>query len=295
MRYELDIESVGGTTEIEMVFNSLTSEKLVATIDGRFTILGDKSRWFGELAVNRAYYNFLKRFEADGKIRFTGDYMNPTLDIKARYRDTRLIQDSTGTQTEQVVVIFTITGTREEPKIAYGMTIDDIDYVSYRGPKSNDVQSDALQFIVYGTFPLTAAQRNETRSDLERTLGSTVVTGATSLLTGALSEYLRAQTGFISSVEFNYSGGGGKTIGESAEIRLSGSLWSGYWRYGGKILDDPFGNANVSLMYSFGSILGEPSLRNLMFELERKVEALNVQTYELKRVNSARVFYRLSF
>ena len=295
MRYELDIESVGGTTEIEMVFNSLTSEKLVATIDGRFTILGDKSRWFGELAVNRAYYNFLKRFEADGKIRFTGDYMNPTLDIKARYRDTRLIQDSTGTQTEQVVVIFTITGTREEPKIAYGMTIDDIDYVSYRGPKSNDVQSDALQFIVYGTFPLTAAQRNETRSDLERTLGSTVVTGATSLLTGALSEYLRAQTGFISSVEFNYSGGAGKTIGESAEIRLSGSLWNGYWRYGGKILDDPFGNANVSLMYSFGSILGEPSLRNLMFELERKVEALNVQTYELKRVNSARVFYRLSF
>lgn len=295
MRYELEIESVGGTTEIEMVFNSLTSEKLVATIDGKFTILGDKSRWFGELAVNRAYYNFLKRFEADGKIRFTGDYMNPTLDIKARYRDTRLIQDSTGTQTEQVVVVFAITGTREEPKIAYGMTIDDIDYISYRGPKSNDVQSDALQFIVYGTFPLTAAQRNETRSDLERTLGSTVVTGATSLLTGALSEYLRAQTGFINSVEFNYSGGAGRTLGESAEIRLSGSLWNGYWRYGGKILDDPFGNANVSLMYSFGSILGEPSLRNLMFELERKVESLNAQTYELKRVNSARVFYRLSF
>ncbi len=294
MRYDLEIESVGGTTEIEMIFNSLTSEKLVANIDGRFTILGDKSRWFGELSVSRAYYTFIKRFDAEGKIRYTGDFLNPELDIQATYRGNRLVQDSTGTTDEQVIVTFLIAGSREKPKIDYAMKIDEVDYLSYRGPKSNDVQSDAIQFILYGTFPLTAAQRTEATADVQRTLGVSFVTGATSLLTGALSEYLRAQTGFISSVEFSY-GGPGKPLSESAEIRLSGSLWNGYWRYGGKILDDPLGNANFSLMYSFGSVFGDPALRNLMFELERRVESATIQTTELKRINSARIFYRLSF
>jgi hypothetical protein len=294
MRYDLEIESSGGTTEIEMIFNSLTSEKLVATIDGKFTIVGEKSRWFGELTISRAYYNFLKRFEAEGRIRYTGDFLNPELDIRARYKNNRVIQDSTGTMDERVVVTFTITGTREKPKIDYAMTIDDADYMTYKGPTSKDVQTDALQFILYGTFPLTTAQRGEAQANLERTLGASVVTGATSLLTGAISEYLRAQTGFISSVEFSY-GGPGKPLSESAEIRLSGSLWNGYWRYGGKILEDPLGNANFSLMYSFGSIFGDARLRNLMFELERRVEAASLQTTELRRINSARIFYRLSF
>jgi hypothetical protein len=294
MRYDLEIESSGGTTEIEMIFNSLTSEKLVATIDGSFTIFGDKSRWLGELSISRAYYNFIKRFEAEGKIRYTGDFLNPELDIRARYKNSRMIQDSLGTTDERVIVTFTITGTREKPRIDYSMTINDVDYLTYRGPKSNDVQSDALQFILYGTFPLTTAQRSEAQANLERTLGVSVVTGATSLLTGALSEYLRAQTGFISSVEFSY-GGPGKPLSESADIRLSGSLWNGYWRYGGKILEDPLGNANFSLMYSFGSVFDDPRLRNLMFELERRVESTSLQTTELKRINSARVFYRLSF
>jgi hypothetical protein len=49
-------------------------------------------------------------------------------------------------------------------------------------------------------------------------------------------------------------------------------------------------------MYSFDTIFGDPSLRNLMFELERKVEANTIGgTNELKRVNSARLFYRFSF
>jgi hypothetical protein len=121
-----------------------------------------------------------------------------------------------------------------------------------------------------------------------------LLTGASSLLTGALSQFLRENTGFINTVELRYGGAGSLT--ESADIRLSGSLWNGYWRYGGMILDDPLGNANFSLMYSFDAILGDPSLRNLMFELERRVEAFPLGgTTDLKRVNSARLFYRFSF
>ncbi len=220
--------------------------------------------------------------------------MNPELDVKATYSGRRTVQDSTGRLDERVVVTFKITGARQQPKVDYAMTIDDVDYLNYQGLKSNDIQSDAIQFIVYGTFPLTAAQKNEVQGDVERTLGLSVLTGATSLLTGTLSEFLRAQTGFISSVELSY-GGGGKALSEAAEIRLSGVAWNGYWRYGGRILDDPLGNANFSLMYSLGTIFNAPSVRNLMFELERRVEQSTLQSNDLKRVNSARLFYRFSF
>ncbi len=47
MKYDLEIETTGGNTEIKMIFNPISAEELVATIDGRFAIRGDKTRWFG--------------------------------------------------------------------------------------------------------------------------------------------------------------------------------------------------------------------------------------------------------
>ncbi|RPH37214.1 hypothetical protein EHM92_03260 [bacterium] len=295
VRYDLDVETAGGNTQIRMVFSSTTNEELVANLEGRFRVTADGRQWFGDLDVDRAYYNFFKRFDAEGKIRFTGDLMNPELDITARYQGTRTVGDSLD---ENVVVTFKITGARLEPKIDFSMTIAGEDYYSYagsgRGPTSRDVQTDAIQFIVYGSFPLTSTQKANARADIGTTVGSSLATGATSLVTGALSEFLRNQTGFINSVELSYGGGG--TLKESADIRLSGMAWHGYWRYGGKILDDPLNSANFSIVYSFGTIFGNPALRNFMFQLERKVENNTIgQTNDLKRVDSARLFYRFSF
>jgi hypothetical protein len=297
LRYDLAVETSGGSTEIRMVFNPTSGEELVANINGTFTITEDGKRWFGDLVVDRAYYNFLKRFTAEGRIRFTGDFVNPELDITAKYQGVRSVTDSlSGQRSEKIVVSFIITGTRYQPRVDYGMTIDDIDYATYKGPKSNDVQSDAIQFIVYGSFPLTYAEKGEVPSDVQKRVGFSLLTGATSMVTGALSEFLRNQTGFIKSVEFNYGTGAGKSITESADIRLSGVAWNGYWRYGGTILDDPLNNANFSLLYSFDTILQDPSLRNLMIEFERRVEVTSSgQKSDLKRVNSARLFYRFTF
>ena len=174
------------------------------------------------------------------------------------------------------------------------MTINGQDYYTYVGPKSNDVKNDAIEFILYGNFPLSSSQRASASTDIGSTVSSSIVTGATSLLTGALSEFLRNETGIINSVEFSYGAKG--SLGESADIRLSGVAWNGLWHYGGKILDNPFSNANFSVLYSLGTIFNRPSLRNLMFELQRKVEMNTLSpTNELKAVNSARLFYRFSF
>jgi hypothetical protein len=281
-----------------MIFNPLSGEELVAAINGRFSITGDGTRWYGDLEIDRAYYNFLKRFNAEGTLKYRGDFADPGLNIRARYEGAREVVKDTvaGSEPdrEDIVVTFLIGGTRMKPTMQYDMTIDGVDYAHYNGPKSNDIQSDAIQFVVYGSFPLTSAEKREVSGQVSRTLGLSVLTGATSLLTGALSEFLREETGFISSVEFSYSARG--TLEESADIRLSGTAWNGYWRYGGKLFDDPLDKANFSLVYSFDAILGSPSLRNLMVELERRVENNPLgQKSDLKRVYSARLYYRFSF
>ena len=74
-----------------MIFNPVTNEELVAALNGKFTITGDGKRWTGDLTINRAYYNFIKRFDATGTISYTGDFLNPELNIVATYQGTRTI------------------------------------------------------------------------------------------------------------------------------------------------------------------------------------------------------------
>ena len=295
IRYDLNIECAGGNTEIKMIFNSATGEELDANINGKFSITEDGKRWVGALTVDRAYYRFIKQFDATGSIKYSGNFLNPELDITATYEGLRTSSDSTSSnRPEKVVVSMHITGTRLAPKLQWSMTIDDVDYDSYKGPKSSDVQTDAIAFILAGTFPLSKSQANDVAADLGPTARSSLVTGASSLITGAVAEFLKKKTTIINYFELRY--GTERSFGDAVDIRIGGSALGGLWRYGGKILSDPFSNANVSLLYSLGDILERPTLRNFMFELERTVETSTIgDATDRKQVNSARVFYRFSF
>lgn len=295
IRYELAIECAGGNTEIKMVFNSATGEELDANINGKFSITEDGKRWIGTLTVDRAYYRFIKQFDATGSIKYSGDFLNPELDITATYEGLRTSADSTSlNRPEKVIVSMMITGTRLAPKLHWSMTIDDVDYDSYRGPKSSDVQTDAIAFILAGTFPLSKSQANDVAADLGPTARSSLVTGASSLITGAVADFLKKRTTIINYFELRY--GTERSFGDAVDIRIGGSALGGLWRYGGKILTDPFSNANVSLLYSLGDVFERPALRNFMFELERTVETSTIgDATDRKQTNSARVFYRFSF
>jgi hypothetical protein len=297
IRYDLDIEAAGGNTEFRMIFNAATNEELVAKLVGRFSITGDGTRWIGNLTIDRAYYNFIKRFDAEGTIRYSGDFLNPELNITARYEGLRTPADTSGARPEKVIVTMNITGTKSEPKLAWSMTIDDVDYYAYRGATSNDVQTDAVAFILAGTFPLSRSEANDAaaRLDLGPAAQGALFTGASSLFTNALSEYLRRETGFIQSVEFRY-GTEGEGFGDRADIRLSGVAAGGLWRYGGRLFSGSLGDADVSILYSLGDILDRSSLKNFMFEFERRVESNKYGNVDDKKeTNSARVFYRFSF
>lgn len=300
LRYDLNVEFAGSNNEIRMIFNAATNEELVANITGRVAITEDGKYWVGTLDVLRASYNFYgKRFDAEGTITYAGDLLNPELNITATYRGTRTNEEVQPPAIEHVVVTYKITGTRLAPKPEISMKIDDVDYASYTaGPKSGDVQSDALTFIITNTFPLSRGERNNIAEQIGPTVGAGLVGGATSLLTSTLAEFLRTKTGFIQSFELRYDTSvRGGSFGQSADVRLGGTAFRGYWRYGGKILEDPFSNANVSILYSLGDIFDRPSLRNFMIELERRVDTSTLfgSIETRKEINSARFFYRFSF
>lgn len=292
LRYDLSVDFQGTNNEVRMIFNPATNEELVANITGKVAITDDGKTWNGVLNVSRASYNFYgKRFDAQGTMTYTGDLFNPELNITAQYEGVRENDQAQPPKQENVVVTYKITGTRLTPQAKFSMTIDEVDYGNYSGGPKSELDSDALTFVIAGKFPLSRGERNDVAGGLEATAKTTLLGGASSLLTAAFSEFLREKTGFINSFEFRYDSRG-------ADIRLGGTAFKGYWRYGGKILEDPFSNANFSILYSFGTIFDRPLLRNFMFELERKVDTATLFGQiesTRKEVNSARFFYRFSF
>ncbi len=287
INYDLRIETQG-TTQLKFVFTTQTNEELFADLQGSlsFSKTPSATHLTGEVEVgDRSYYNFFKKFQAKGKLLFTGDPLNPELFITARYEgihDTSTVAGGTG-KGEKVAVIIDITGTRKEPKPKMSLEIG--------GQKDTkrDAESDGISFILTNQFrdELTDQQRRSV-------LGSNVGYGlASGVLSGPLTEMLRRQTGIIQSVDVLYYGGRG-SFGEAADVRLTGQLGNAVIRLGGHVLND-LGNTNASVEVPMSSIVGSTDLRNLILTLERKVEGVETNDERRTASNGARLFYRISF
>lgn len=296
LTYDIVVESEG-TTNIRMVFNPTTNEELYAELLGTVNVRRDagKNSLVGEISISeRSYYNFFKRFDASGKLKFLGEAENPELDILATYAGIRQPPTSNidSLAAEQKVVIkLNIKGTRTEPNLKINITIDDKDYNEVI--TGGDMQSDAISFLFTNKFrdDLSVREKSDIVTSVGSTAGKSILAGATStMLSGILTDFLRQEFNFIRSAEISYQGG---AVQEAADLRLSGQMFNAYWRFGGKIFND-INNANVSFLLNFGDVFETSQLKSLFLELERKVdggEYLN----DKKLTNSARIYYRWSF
>lgn len=296
LTYDVTLET-RGTTSIRMIFNPATSEELYAELDGKINLqrVGNRNYSIGEISVSeRSYYNFFKRFEAAGNLKFLGDPNNPELDIKATYSGLRkpptITPDSVVAE-QKVTITLTISGTRLEPQLSMNISIDNEEYSKVI--QGGDLQSDAISFLFTNKFrdDLNAREKSDIVSSLSSTAGTSIVAGATStLLSGILTDFLRREFEFIRSAEITYHGG---SIQQSADLRLSGQIFNAYWRFGGRIFDD-INNANISFSLNFGDILESDRMKKLFLQLERKVDT-GEYTIDKKLTNSARIYYKWSF
>lgn len=293
LRYNLSIETRGNNA-IKMIFSTSTNEELYAELDGRVSLINSQgyASVTGEITVSpNSYYNFFKRFDASGKLKFVGQWDNPELEIEATYEGYRSDPAHDSLQ-QKVIVQLNITGTRYEPKLAMSMRVqlqpgeDPVDWSTQA--KGGDVQSDAISFILTGKFrdELTSKERGDIATSVGSTAGSGFTTG---LLSGVLTDFLRQEFPFIRNAEVSYQGG---SFQQGANVRLSGEAFKGYWQVGGKILND-IGNANVSYSMSLGDVLKASSIHNLFLEIQRRVEG--DLSEDRKLTNEARLFYRFSF
>jgi hypothetical protein len=291
--YNLSIETQG-VTQLRFVFSNFTNEQLLAELKGRtaFTRDGDQMHLTGELELgNRSYYNNFKKLDATGKVRFTGDPLNPELDIVATYEGVHRGIDSTAGSripggSKKVVVKVLITGTRDQPKVKMGLSEYDQagNLITQQRP---DVEGDAIAFLVTGSF-----REELTQQDKLSLAGSSVLGGvASSILSGPLTDLLRKEFGIVRSVDVLYYGGG--SFQESADLRLTGEVGDAVIRLGGRVLSD-LNNTNISIQLPMSAIVGSEKWRNLLLEAERTVQG--VETVDQRRDSKGvRLLYRIVF
>jgi hypothetical protein len=304
--YDLSIETKG-STQLRFVFNTQTSEELFADLQGRlyFNRTPEVSRMTGQVdVVGRSYYNFIKKFEAKGKLLYTGDILNPELDVLATYQgtyrplvppstsDTTVSSTQANINTEQsikegeVLVTLKITGTRNEPKTKISLQIKSNADKDWQTWQKGDEEANAISYIVSGQFrdELTDQQR---MGLIGTNLGASLAVG---MVTGPLSDLLRRKIGVIQSVDVIYNGG----QFDQSDVRLTGQVGEAVIRAGGRVLND-IANTNVSVELPVSTVVNSERYRNLILTLERRVEGIQNAEEQRRASNGVRLFYRITF
>lgn len=288
LRYDVEVETKDNVN-LRMIFDPTTNEMLSAVLGGRLHLsnLSGHMELIGDVSVlNNSYYNFYGRhFAATGKLSFTGDPLNPSLDITAQYQgehaDTSGGASSTG-KTQNVVVQLGISGTFDRPNPPdISMTVDG-------SPYQGDAQTNAISFILTNQFAdeLTSPVKRSVADNLWNQAGAGILTAGTSILSGALTNLFSREFSFIRSAELRYSS---ITDLGNPDVAITTQFGKATIRVGGQVFSD-INNTDVSMDYPLTELLGNM----LYLQLSHKM-ALNNRTIQRETVNALRLFYRLSF
>jgi len=285
--YDLRIQTAGQVS-ITMMFTPV--EELSANLSGEITVQKSEGvpKFVGEIEVgNQSRYRFIKDFIASGKLIFTGQFDNPTLDLEASFSGERKSLDTT-VAGKWVVVTLKISGTRQAPHVEFDLTENGV-------RRQGDVQNDACMFILTnGQFAedLTPQDRAKGPGGITPQSYSSLLSGiSSSVLAGPVTEFLRNNfSSAIQSAEVSF----GSESFTQPELRVIASVGASVWRYSGRITD--FGNGNVSVEIPVGRVISVNQLINLVLEFERRLETQNA-TISTKRelTNNLRLFYRFTF
>jgi hypothetical protein len=301
--YDVGIETQGPTT-LRFVFNTQTSEELFADLQGRlyFNRTPEISRLTGQVEVgNRSYYYFIKRFEAAGKLLFTGNVLNPELDVTATYEgrhDTTNRSQTFGGCTgpdkpHQVLVTLQITGTRNEPRTKITLQTRIPPSRDWTNWQCGDEEGNAMAFIFTGQYKEEITDQQRTTAigaNLSSSLGSAFASG---MFTGPVSEAIRKNFwGGLQSLDVLYSGG---QLSQSTDLRVAGQVGEAVIRAGGYVFTGDIGNVNASVELPMSYVIGVDRLHNLILTLERRVEGIQNAEEQRRASNGVRLFYRFAF
>lgn len=287
LRYDVEVETRDNVS-LRMIFDPMTNEELDAVLGGRLHLsnLSGRMELTGNVSLpnnSNSYYNFYGRhFNATGKLSFTGDPLNPIMNITAQYQgDLDTSTTSTATSKPQVVVVqLGISGTFNHPNAPnISMTLDGVPY------DQGDVQTNAMWFILTNQF--ASQQTSSARRSVWNQVGPGVLSAGTSVLSGALTSLFSREFSFVRSAELRYS-----SISDLAnpDLAITTQFGKATIRVGGQVFSD-INNTDVSVDYPLTQLLGNM----LYLQLSHKIVLNNQTLYQRETVNALRLFYQLSF
>ncbi len=285
LRYDVNVEA-RGNENLRMIFDPATNEELNALLGGQLHLsnFNGTMELTGDVDVqNSSYYNFYnKQFAATGKLHFTGDPLDPALDITAKYQSSH---DTSTTKAPQVVVVqLRVTGTFNQPKTDISLTLDN-------SPFQGDPQTNAVSFILTGQFAdeLTSSQKQNVANNLWSQVGSGAIASfGSSLLSGALTNLLGSQFSFIQSAGLQYNPNTGIT---DPNFEITARIEKATIKVGRPVLSSDITNTGFTLNYPVAPLLG-----NMVYlELSRNVEVNNRVLSQREATDMLRLFYQLSF
>lgn len=248
--YDLDILMEKNIT-VNVNMNSLTREELNGEFQGNLKLDNKTSdrrfQLFGRLnIVGDSYYRFYKNFSiGNSYLEFNGDYNNPSLNIKAEYKNVRTVDNSQ----EIMFVVLDISGTRYQPKLTLSLRNDNGS--KKEGPEA---QTEAISYLLFGG-PIAQG------STALGSLSNNVSSGFASSL---LYEALRNIAPFIVNTEVIYNGGNIS----NTDIKITSAFGDAIVKFGGKILSN-INNLEVSVEYPLNKLLNIDVSNNLLIQISR--------------------------
>lgn len=292
LRYDVRVETKDNVS-LRMIFDPTTNEELYAVLGGRLHLsnLSGTNELTGNVNVqNNSYYNFYgRRFAATGKLSFTGDPLNPIMDITAQYQG-EMTTDSASTsggtstpKTQNVVVQLGISGTFNHPNAPQiSMTVDGMPY-------QGDVQTNAMWFILTNQFDsqLTSRERTSVASDLLGQAGQGIFT---SVLSGALTNVFSREFSFVRSAQLRYSSFGTSSFSlTNPDLAITTQFGKATIRIGGQVFSS-ISNTDVSVDYPLTELLSNM----LYLQLSHKI-SVSDRTNQRLEVYALRLLWQLSF
>ncbi len=281
LRYNLDVETKDNVG-LTMIFDPNTDEKLYALLGGRLHLsnLSGTMVLTGDVNIqNNSYYDFYKQFAATGKLVFTGDPLNPTLDITAEYQGDL---DTSSSKPQVVVIQIKMAGTFNVPKPDISMTVDN-------SPFQGDAQTNAISFILTGQFEdeLSSSAKQSAANNVWSQAGAGVLGSVgSSVLSGALTNLFAEQFSFIQSVGLQYNPNSNIT---DPNLQIRSRIAGGTLTVQSPLVTSDIGNTGFTLTYPM------PFLSSLVAEASRSVEVTNRTLNQREAIDMMRFYFQLSF
>lgn len=296
MDFDISVTTVGSLV-VSMPISSLSQQELNARLEIRnfkAERTGGMQKFIGDVELGSgSRYLFLgKPFRATGSLTFLRDLGNPDLNLRAVYTEYHTPPSGSGEDRRRVFVILNITGTLNEPRLAWDIRFDSES--GTQRPRGGNLDSDALSFVLFGLFSdeLSVGEKGGKGRVIDQT-GAIASALGNAYLSSTMTDLL-SRAGLqdvVKRVEFDRL-----DSQRDARLKLTGSIGQALLIYDGKI--NNLGSSDIVLEIPLGELFPSFGFRNMVVQFAKRTANGALEggsANQESNIYEGKILYRFSF